>query len=462
MDHRKARSLRRWSREVRPMIALALPIMAGMVGQMLIGLADTIMVGRVGVVPLAAAAMVNALAHIPFVAGLGLLSSVAVLTSQAFGAGDKAEAGEVLRHGLLLAAIAGATTALLLAALRPFLPVLRQPPEVVAAAGTYLILFGSSMLPVLVAHACKQFSEALNRPWVPTFILLGGVGLNILLNWILIYGRWGAPALGLNGAGWATLIARLAIAVVLVLYVIRAPALRLFQPARWFAALSRARSGRLLNLGWPVATQHLLEVSAFVFAALMMGWINADAIAAHQIAITCAGTTFMFPLGIGMAVCIRVGQAWGAEQYARMRRIGALGLGSAALLMALFGTVFVLWGEPLARVFVHSPTVVALTVQLLLVAALFQVADGLQIVAISGLRGLSDVRIPALVAVLAYWLLAVPLGYVLAFPAGQGAVGIWIGLASGLGAAAAGLLWRFHVKTRAAVRYPLLAIAESQ
>jgi len=203
----------------------------------------------------------------------------------------------------------------------------------------------------------------------------------------------------------------------------------------------------LLGLGWPVATQHLLEVSAFVFAALMMGWLSAEAIAAHQIAITCAATSFMFPLGIGMAVCIRVGHAWGAGQFTRMRRIGFVGLGLAGAIMASFGLMFVAAGEPLARLFVASPPVVSLAAQLLLVAAVFQIADGLQVVAISALRGLTDVRVPALIAALSYWIIAVPLAYALAFPGQRGALGIWIGLATGLGAAAVGLSWRFHRKS---------------
>jgi multidrug resistance protein, MATE family len=299
----------------------------------------------------------------------------------------------------------------------------------------------------LIAQTLKQFSEALNHPWIPTLILLGGVALNVLLNWILIYGNWGAPALGLEGAGWATLMARSAMAAGVAIYVLRSPALRMFRPVRWWVSFQGERFRRLLDLGWPVATQHLLEVSAFAFAAVMMGWISAEAMAAHQIAITCAATTFMFPLGLGMAVCIRVGQAWGAEQYARMRRIGFLGLGLSVGIMGVFGLFFVLGGEFLAGLFIESSDVVRLAAQLLLIAAIFQIADGLQVVAISALRGLSDVRVPALVAVLAYWVLAVPFGAALAFGWKQGAVGIWIGLATGLGVAAFSLVWRFQRKT---------------
>ena len=441
------RHVRLWVREARPTLALALPIMAGMVGQMLMGLADTLMVGRVGVVPLAAAAFVSAIAHLPWVFGLGLLSSISVLTAQAFGARRPDEAGEMLRHGLIVSAAMGLFAALSVLALHPLLPRLGQPPEVVAAAGTFLRLFGLSLLPALVGHGCKQFSEALKHPWVPTFVLLGGVLLNVLLNWVLIYGHWGAPPLGLEGAGWATLTARTVMALVILGYVLRAPVFRAIQPARWTAALSREKVRRLVHLGWPVAVQHFFEVSAFAFAAIMMGWISADAIAAHQIAISCAALTFMFALGIGTAVCIRVGHAYGAAQYARMRRIGFGGIGLGAVIMSLFGIVLMVAREPIARLFVASPAVVELTAKLLIVAAVFQIADGIQIVSISALRGLADVRVPALIAVLAYWVLAVPLGAALGFAGRQGAVGIWIGLAAGLAAAALSLSWRFHLQT---------------
>lgn len=448
------RKIRRWGRETRPTLALALPIMAGMVGQMLMGLADTIMVGRVGVVPLAASAFVNAIAHLPLVFGLGLLSSISVLTSQAFGARNTEEVGETLRHGLLFAAGAGGVAVVATFALHPLLARLGQAPEVAAAAGPYLLLFGASLLPALVAHGCKQFSEALKHPWVPTFVLLGGVLLNVLLNWVLIFGHWGAPALGLAGAGWATVIARSVMALVILGYVWRAPAFRAFQPVRWQAAWSRERFRRLRSLGWPVAGQHLFEVSAFAFAALMMGWISADAIAAHQIALTCAALTFMCALGIGTAVCIRVGHAYGAAQYARMRRIGFDGVALATGMMGLFGVGLMVAGKPIAGWFISSPTVVNLTAQLLIVAAVFQMADGIQVVSISALRGLSDVRVPAVIAGLAYWVLAVPVGAALAFAAQLGAVGIWIGLAGGLGAAALGLVWRFHLQTGKAVGRP--------
>ncbi len=449
-------TLRLWRHEVRPTFALALPIMAGMVSQMLMGLADTIMVGHVGVVPLAAASFVNAVGHLPLVFGMGLLSCIAVLTSQAYGARKPAEAGEVLRHGLLMSAAMGLLAAFSMFALHPFLDRLGQPPEVVAAAGNYLLIFGVSLLPALIAHGGKQFSDSLNHPWWPTFVMLGGVLLNIFLNWILIYGNWGVPALGLEGAGWATLIARTMMALVMIVYVLRAPTMRAFHPPRWRTAFSGERFGQMFDVGWPVGVQHFFEVSAFAAGAVMMGWISADAIAAHQIAISCAAMTFMSALGIGAAACIRVGHAYGARQFNRTRRIGFSAVTLAATLMGAFGVIFALAGEPIAGLFIESPTVIALTAQLLIVAAVFQIADGVQVTSLSALRGLSDVRAPAVIAVVAYWFVALPVGHGLAFRAQLGAVGMWIGLAAGLSAAAAGLAWRFHWQTRKGRPHQLL------
>jgi MATE family multidrug resistance protein len=442
------RSARLWWRESRHTLKLGLPIMAGMVSQMLMGLADTVMVGRVGVVPLAASAFVNAISNLPLVFGMGLLTSMAVLTSQAFGARRADEAGELLRHGLIVSTGMGFAAALAVICVYPFLHRLGQPPEVVEEARIYLFLFAASLVPALIAHGCKQFSEALKHPWAASVVLFGGVLLNVFLNWIFIFGHWGVPAMGLTGAGIATLIARFIMMLVLLAYVLRAPALRRFQPLKWKAALSSERFGRLLHLGWPVAVQHLLEVSAFAFAAIMMGWISADAIAAHQIAINCASITFMFALGTGMAVSIRVGHAHGARQFARMRRIGFGGLGLAVGIMGAFAVVLMLAGRPIAGLFIESQTVIAIAAQMLVVAAVFQVADGIQVVSISALRGLNDVRVPAVIAALAYWVVALPVGGLIAFNTKWSAVGIWFGLASGLGVAACLLAWRFHLKTK--------------
>ena len=202
----------------------------------------------------------------------------------------------------------------------------------------------------------------------------------------------------------------------------------------------------LLRIGGPMGFTQLMEVTAFAFAGLMMGWLSAEAIAAHQVAITCAATAFMFPLGLGVAICIRVGHAYGARQFEQVRQIGVLGLWMGGIIMAACGVVFVFGAKVIASGFLADTEVrtLQITVQLLYVAAIFQIVDGVQVVGVNALRGISDVRIPAAIAILAYWVIAVPAGYLLSFRGGFGPVGIWIGLAIGLGVAAVFLAVRFR------------------
>jgi multidrug resistance protein, MATE family len=437
-------SARQWLAESRATLVLALPIMSGLVGQMLMGLADTLMVGQVGTVPLAAAAFASNLSHIPMVGGMGLLAAVPVLTAHAFGSGRSAIAGEVLRHGLWIAVLTGSLAALSLWWIRSRVGWLQQPEEVVAAAQTYLLLLGVSLLPLLVAHSLKQFCEALANPWPPTLILLGGVLLNVFLNWLFIFGHWGFSAMGLDGAGLATLIARILTALAIAWYLVRARALLKYLSAHWLRLPAWRSLRDQLEIGSPVAAQHLLEVGAFSFAAIMMGWIHAEAMAAHQIAITCAATTFIFALGFGMAVSIRVGHAWGAGDHRRLRRVGYSGLLLTGLMMSGFALLFILGGRTIADAFSNSPEVITIAAAMLLIAGFFQVFDGLQVVAMSALRGMGDVRVPAMVAGFSYWMIALPVGYLLGFLLGHGPTGIWIGLAAGLGTAAIALIGRFR------------------
>lgn len=437
-------SWRLWLREVRPTLVLALPIMSGMLSHTLIGLVDTMMVGWLGVVPLAAASLVNVLIHPGLIFSIGLLSAVAVLSSQAFGARRPAGSAEALRNGLIAAAALGLANALGWHALAPFLHLFGQDHSVVAASGEYLLIYGWSIIPALLTHACKQFAESLRKAWIPNAILLGSVAVNALFNWVLIFGHWGAPPLGLEGAGWATLFARIIGFLVLIAYLLTRKEMQAYLPARWFAPLHWHELRALIRVGGPVGLQHLLEVGAFAFAAIMMGWISKEALAAHQIAVTCAATTFMLALGIGMSACIRVGHAWGAAKYQDVRRIGFVGLFLGASVMGACGIVLMLGRYPIVGLFTQAPEVLALTVQLFIVAALFQLVDGTQVTAISALRGISDVRIPAVIAVLAYWVVAIPAAYVLGFYTRLGPTGIWVGLAFGLGVAAVLFTWRFH------------------
>lgn len=435
-------------KELRPTLALALPIIIGQVSQILMGITDSVMIGRVGVVALAAASFTSAVFGVVFIVGIGLLLPVAVLVARAHGAGRPEESAAYLRHGVALAGGSSVLGTVALLALSTHLDWLGQPAEVVAEVGTYFRLIAVSLVPVLLYQVLRQFSEAMGHPWSAMVLLLLGVALNVLLNWILIWGHLGFPALGLEGAGWATLISRCVALAALWLWLHHLPDLRAAWPQRWRGALERTRLREMLALGIPAAGQLLFEAGAFTAAALMMGWLGTVPLAAHQIALNCASFMFMVPLGLAIATSMRIGRAVGEGRPAVLRAVGFGALGAGVGFMTLAAVGFALGGWWLARAFTPEPAVVALAVQLLVVAAIFQTADGAQVIGAGALRGLTDVRIPTLITFVAYWVIALPVGYLLAFRTPLGPVGVWSGLAVGLALAAVLLAWRFHRLTR--------------
>ena len=428
--------------ENRRTLALASPIIAGYVGQMLMGWADTIMVGHVGVIPLAACAFANTVLAVPLVFGFAVISSVSVRASLAFGAGRDRMSGEALRAGLLVGISLGIFVAGLIHASVPLLPMLGQGHEITAASKNYLILCAWSAVPVFVTSAAKNFCEALSRPWVPFWLMMGGVVLNIGLNWVLIYGNLGVPAMGLNGAGVATALARILVAVAMVAYVVLASGLKQNLPTSWLAPGLMAEIQRLLAIGLPSGGMHLAEVSGFAFGSLMMGWLGPGALAAHQIAITCAATTFMIPLGLSQAISVRIGQARGALEDDRYLPIVFGAWGITVLIMGIFAVVFMLAGATIAAWFVANAAVTSLAAKLLLIAGFFQIFDGIQITSSGALRGFEDTRTPMFIGILSYWIVALPTSYLCAFRLGFGPTGIWFGFVAGLALAAAALVAR--------------------
>jgi MATE family multidrug resistance protein len=432
-------------RELRPTLALAIPITAGHVGQMLLGIADTVMVGRVGMVPLAGIALANILFHVVFVFGIGMLTAVSVGVAIAHGAEDRHEEGEVMRRGLLLAGLTGIPLAGLLVITPPWLVSLGQDAAVVATATPYLFWVAASMPVALATLALKNFTEALSSPWPAFWTGIVAVTLNVFLNWVFIFGNLGAPALGLTGAGVATFIARLFWLGALFLWMCRDPRFRASLPlGRWFNRINPKELFTMIRLGLPIAIQLFLEVGAFCAGAFLMGWLGTAALAAHQIAITCAATTFMFPMSLAMAVTIRVGHVMGSREPERVAPISAGALGLTLLLAGAFAVMFILGRTTIAGWFTHEPEALMLAAQLLVIAGAFQLADGVQAVAMGALRGLKDVRIPTILVFVAFWLISLPLGSLLAFGTDAGPKGIWYGFSSGLLAVAITLTLRLR------------------
>ena len=297
-------------------------------------------------------------------------------------------------------------------------------------------------MPVFFTTVAKNFCEAHGHPWRPFWIMMCGVGLNAFLNWILIFGNWGAPAMGLEGAGVATLIARIGVMLAVMGYPASSLSLRKFWPKRWLApGVFQAAKG-ILSVGLPSGAMTLCEVSGFAFGAIMMGWIGVDPLAANQIAMTCVATTFMVPLGLSQAVSVRVGQAHGAGRFALIRPIvfGAIVL--SILFMSTSLVVFIFGGKTIASWFIRDPEVRLMTAQLLFMGGIFQIFDGIQVVSAGALRGFKDTKIPMWIGILSYWLVALPVSWAAAFVFEAGACGIWLGFVVGLAVAAAALFSR--------------------
>ncbi len=434
-------------RELRPTLALAFPIIVGHMSQMLIGLTDSAFIGRVGTVPLAAAAFTNGVFGTFYVVGIGLLLGAGVYAARDHGAGDEVGCAAWLRHGRALALVVGLGALGLMGLLSTQLAHFGQPPEVVAIVRLFFLLIAASVVPALVFQMQRQFAESLGQPWVPMAIILADVGLNALLNWVLVFGHLGCPPLGLVGSGLATLCARLAAVAALHLWLRHSRHFAVVRAARW-TGWEKARFVQLLRLGGPAGGMLLFEAGIFSAAALMMGWLGTVALAAHQIALGCASFAFMFPLGMSMAVSLRISRAHGEGRPEAVRAIGFGALAMGLVYMAGCALVFVLAGRALTAGFTPALDVAALATRLLVVAAFFQLFDGGQVISVGALRGLHDVRVPTVITFVAYWVISLPIGYGLAFHTALGPVGVWVGLALGLGIAAVLLSWRFHHKTR--------------
>lgn len=433
--------------ESRTTIRLAIPLIIGQLGQMLISLSDTLMLGWLGVTPLAACSFANTLIYLPMMFGIGMSMAVSIRVSHARGANDPAAARAALRHGLYITLGLGVFTVLAALALRPFLWIFQQDPNVTAIIPNFLLILAVSMIPAMGSMAVKSHADAMNRPWPVFWISIGAVALNVFLNWILIFGKLGAPEMGFEGAAVATLIARSASLVGMICWCRSDIALKEWVPIRWLRAPDWPAVKDLLRTGFPASMQLLAEVSAFVAATFIIGHMGKEQLASHQVAIQCAATVFMIPLGISMALTVRLGEAFGAKNRSVMRPILVSGWAMGIAFTLVSASTFIVFNRQLANLFINDPAVLEMAASLLIVAAAFQFCDALQIIAAGGLRGLDDVHTPAWIAFWAYWVVSIPLGWLLAVKLGWGVTGMWWGITAGLTMTSILLGRRVWVKT---------------
>lgn len=432
-------------REVGSLVRLATPIMAGMVVWTALGLIDGLMIGRLGTVELAAASLVTSALLILLAGVYGFLLPSAILTGEAHGAADPLRAGAVLSHAWGVAALTGAGSALLFGAVWLVVPLLGQPEEVVAAAFGFWVVSGLTMIPNALMVVTKQFYESVDRPWTALVLLMPGLALKFPLNALLMFG-WGDWAgLGLVGAAIASVIVLAVWTASLVLHWALAPSMAPYRAA--LRRPGRAGMAHQMRSGGYMGLQYVLEGGAVSVAGVAIGWLGAVALAANQIAFAVGSVLYMVPLGMAAAAAVRIAQAQGAGERHRLRAIGDAANGVVALWMLAAGVLFVVAGRALARAFTDDPEVIEVAAAMFLVFAAMQVFDGVQSVSLGALRGLHDTRWPTAVSLIAYWFLALPAGFLLAWPFGLGAPGMWAGFGTGLAVAAVLLLGRLRRRT---------------
>ncbi len=414
------------------MFTLAMPLVLAELGWMTMGLVDTLMVGRISPEAIGAVGIGSSVFMAVSIFSMGLLLGLDTLVSQAHGAGRPDECHRWLAHGVFLSLLLSIPTAILVLVLSSALAGWGLHPAVLALAQPYLDVLAWSIPPLLLYASFRRYLQGIGvvRP-VMVALVFANV-LNAVVNWILIFGRFGAPAMGVRGSAWATVVARIVMAGVLlgvILYREHGSRPGLFEtPLR----IEMSRMRRLIGLGLPAASQVTLEVGVFAAATALAGRLAPGALAAHQIAINIASFTFMVPLGVGSAGAVRVGHAVGRRDPAGAIRSGWTAILFGATFMAVAAAVFLLIPRALIGAFTADPIVLAAGVSLLFVAAVFQLFDGLQGVATGVLRGLGDTRSPMLWNLAGHWFIGLPLGYTLCFIVGRGVIGLWWGLSVGL------------------------------
>lgn len=429
-------------------LTLALPVCVSQLGHMFVGVADAAFVGQIGPNEQAAVSLSGSLYVLVLVFGLGISMGVTPLVAEADVEKDILKNSGLLKNGLLVNVFVSIALFLLLFFVSPVLRHFDQPPEVVELAVPFLNVMIFSMVPLALFSTFKQFAEGLSFTRAAMVISLSANLLNILLNYLLVFGHWGFPEMGMMGSCWASFIARCIMAAAMFLFVYFNHDFKPYWHKFNEVKSSWEISKKILSIGVPSGLQWVFEIGAFSFAVLMIGWIGAKQQAAHLIALSLAAITYMIASGLSAAVAVRVGNYLGLKDRDGMRVAGFSAFVMVLCFMFLSAITFIVLRNVLPQFFSKESEVISIASSLLVIAALFQLWDGMQVVALGALRGLKDTVWPTVITLIAYWAIGLPLSYLLAFKLNMGIHGIWWGLSSGLFAAALLLFLRFNFVSR--------------
>ena len=426
-------------------LRLAFPVMLTQLGAALVGLFDSIMVGHYSTADLAAVSFSNAIFFTVMVFAMGALMGITPIVGYAVGANEGNERiSQLLANGLVFTLLVTLLALVLLVPCIPMLHLFGQEPDVVVCARPYYTLIVLSIVPFLFFCLCKQFLEGLGNTTVAMVITVACNLLNIFLNWIFIFGHWGAPAMGAAGAGLATLIARTLTAVCFVVVLFARQDWRTYLTRIRRAMLSRGEIKHYIRIGTPIGMQSFVECFLFTASFVIIGWINKEALAAHHIANQMADLTFMLATGIGAATTIRVSHQLGCGDMHAVRMASRASVHLCLLMNTIGAGLMISLRNYLPYIFTNDEQVIEIASTLILIAGLLQYADGMQCIGAAMLRGIQDVRVPMRIAFIAYIDVALPLGIVLTFPCGLGAKGMWIAFVLGLAIPAVLYHIRFH------------------
>lgn len=445
-------NLKKYTSEFKYNFQLAIPVMIGHLGHVLVGLADNIMVGRLGAAPLAAVSLGNSFVFIAFSLGIGFSFAITPLIAETDGENNIDKGRRIFQHGLILCTVLGISMFVMLMFATPILKYMDQPPEVVELAIPYLEIVAFSMIPLMIFQGFKQFTDGLSKTKYGMHATILANVVNVVLNFLLIYGYWIFPRLELVGAAYGTLFSRFAMMFFIIFILNSKDKFIPYFKRINFVEIKKSIFSKIINLGFPTAMQMLFEVGVFTAAIWLAGTLGTIDQAANQIALNLSSMTFMIAVGLGVAATIRVGNQKGLKNYQDLRRISFSVFLQVFIIEFFFAISFFLLKDILPLAYIDNVSVVETAASLLLIAGLFQLSDGFQVVLLGALRGLQDVKVPTYLTFIAYWIIGFPISYILGIVLHWNSQGIWIGLLAGLTASAVLLFIRFNYLTNKLIK----------